>query len=653
MAMKLWGYEKKSSTLTRYLKQGDIFCFVYNKQECFFGRILAVDPKKYCIVEVFDHTSDKPEIDEKTILEAERLLPPFNVDSKYVFQDKLMSWDWRIIGHQDGFVAPDQDNLFMLENDDEQGLMRVDLQGNAEIIPEEDRSKYISVNFHDPRKKMLEDVIIQKRLKERPKPDSASASEEEVYQYANPLFDARKYAEVVDVILSFPKEKMTQRMAGLLIAALNNTDREDEAIQYLDQYKALFSEDMYFWYYLYGYAILKKKEYDELLKIIEIGLDECEKAYAAGKVDFTEYARQKGRFNYFASLRKEALEEQKKNYKIINGFVIDGDELIRYEGDPNISEVVIPDGVRAASLSFLSKNINIKSLVFPEGLETIGQFSGCINLEKIVFPSTLHGVPYGSLEDTKWYKAQPKGQIRCGRSLYKYTGEEEEVIIEDGVESIENKAFMDNKKIRKVTIPESVKVISPDTFKNCTNLSEVILPKNLDFISSYAFQNCVSLEKIALPDGMTKIANDVFSGCVNLRELIFPDTIEKIYGGGIFDGCKNLEKVHLPAKAEGHTYIEGWEPRVEGYLFRGCEKLKEVTIPKGITKIMQETFNGCTSIEKIVVENPDLMFGKDTFGKKAKYPEMLYKTSPELPLHLTDGDIKQYIDLDRLPVYGK
>jgi hypothetical protein len=43
-----------------------------------------------------------------------------------------------------------------------------------------------------------------------------------------------------------------------------------------------------------------------------------------------------------------------------------------------------------------------------------------------------------------------------------------------------------------------------------------------------------------------------------------------------------------------------------------------------------------------------MTFGKDTFGKKAKYPEALYETSPELPLHLSDGDIKQYIDLDKL-----
>ena len=44
-----------------------------------------------------------------------------------------------------------------------------------------------------------------------------------------------------------------------------------------------------------------------------------------------------------------------------------------------------------------------------------------------------------------------------------------------------------------------------------------------------------------------------------------------------------------------------------------------------------------------------MKFGKDTFGRKAKYPEVLYQTTPDLPLHLSDGDIKQYIDLERMP----
>ena len=128
-----------------------------------------------------------------------------------------------------------------------------------------------------------------------------------------------------------------------------------------------------------------------------------------------------------------------------------------------------------------------------------------------------------------------------------------------------------------------------------------------------------------------------------------PDSLKSL-DGGIFYGCSSLETISLPAQAEGITdsYI-GWDHQIGGALFKDCTKLREVTFPKGIKKLLEETFAGCPSIEKIVVENPSMMFGKDTFGKKAKYPEALYKTSPELPLHLTDGDIKQYIDLDKVP----
>ncbi len=233
--------------------------------------------------------------------------------------------------------------------------------------------------------------------------------------------------------------------------------------------------------------------------------------------------------------------------------------------------------------------------------------------------------------------------------LYKYTGDEEEVTIEDGVETIGSGAFYGNKKLRRVVVSESVSIIWAGVFKDCTNLSEVILPQSMEFISSRAFENCVNLKEITLPDGMTKLGDHVFAGCVNLREVILPDTIVQLYGG-VFEGCKNLERVHLPAMAEGLDYgVETWIPRVDGCFFKGCEKLKEVTIPKNIQKFMEGTFAGCTSIQKIVFENPDTMLGQDTFGRKAKYPEVLYETSPDLPLHLSDGDIKQYIDLDRLP----
>lgn len=310
---------------------------------------------------------------------------------------------------------------------------------------------------------------------------------------------------------------------------------------------------------------------------------------------------------------------------------------------------MIPEGVKEVSLWTLKDNKNIRRIVFPEGVEIIDNLTGCSNLEEIVFPSTLQRLWQYSLEDTLWFKKQPKGQIICGKVLYKYTGEEAEVTVEDGVENITSYAFRGHKELRRVVIPNSVKIIWAGVFKDCTNLSEVILPDGLDFISSSSFENCVSLREINLPNGMTKLGENVFRGCVNLKEVVLPDTIVQLYGG-VFEDCKNLERVHLPERAEGLDYgIDSWEARIEGRTFKGCEKLTEVTIPKSISWMTESTFAGCTSIQKIIIENPEMKFGKDTFGRKAKYPEVLYETTPELPLHLSDGDIKQYIDLDRMP----
>lgn len=58
MAIKLWTRETKEYTQSRFIKQGDIFSFYYENQYYFFGRIMVVKPKEYCIAELFDYYSE-------------------------------------------------------------------------------------------------------------------------------------------------------------------------------------------------------------------------------------------------------------------------------------------------------------------------------------------------------------------------------------------------------------------------------------------------------------------------------------------------------------------------------------------------------------------------------------------------------------------
>ena len=113
MSIKLWDWNKKPRTMQRYLKIGDIFCFVYDDNRFCFGRIIGIRPKRFCVAEIFDFSSETPVIDEKTIEKAGRIIPPVNINSYILFDCKSMGGDWRIIGHQEDYTAPDYDELFI------------------------------------------------------------------------------------------------------------------------------------------------------------------------------------------------------------------------------------------------------------------------------------------------------------------------------------------------------------------------------------------------------------------------------------------------------------------------------------------------------------------------------------------------------------
>ena len=646
--MKFWNWDKKPHTTPGRLKRGDIFALEYDKATYCFGRVIEHKRNSYCILEFFDHISDKPEIDEETVLKAGRAIPLVNVNSEHIFNMKLDA-DIRVIGHQEDFTAPDYDDIGIFHFS-ANGTVKEDLYGNITIIPDEEKNKYLHFNWTSGQriKSSLSEFITEKKYSSEGYPSDPEA----LYQLADTFADARKYDKTIDAILTLPEDKLDRKFLGLLLAAYNNSGRYDEALEALEKYRHLYEGKMRLWYYYATYAQIEKEEYNAAFESIEAGLAECEREREAGTVEMADYNRDVGDFKNLRYRCKSRLEEKEK-YKKIGNFVIEKDVLVRYEDDETTTEAVVPDGIKTIAAKAFKNCGTLKSLVIPEGVEKIETyaFDGCVNLESISFPSSLREVFRNNhcLEDTKWYKDHPKGQIVTGTYLYKYTGDEEEVVIDSRVETIGYGAFSNNQTLKKLVIKGNVKRIFASAFTDCNALTDIKIEDGLERISSYAFGNCKALEKITLPGSVNTLSNDVFIGCMSLKEINMPDSLKSL-DGGIFYGCSSLEKISLPAQAEGITdsYI-GWDHQIGGALFKDCSKLREVTFPKGIKKLLEETFAGCSSLEKINIENPSMMFGKDTFGKKAKYPEALYKTTPELPLHLTDGDIKQYIDLDKVP----
>ena len=82
----------------------------------------------------------------------------------------------------------------------------------------------------------------------------------------------------------------------------------------------------------------------------------------------------------------------------------------------------------------------------------------------------------------------------CGKTvLRKYTGEEKNVVIPEGVERIDRNAFCGYKKLQSVVIPDTVTYIDSGAFEKCSALKSVRLPDKALYLPDNTFKGCSRL----------------------------------------------------------------------------------------------------------------------------------------------------------------
>lgn len=87
------------------------------------------------------------------------------------------------------------------------------------------------------------------------------------------------------------------------------------------------------------------------------------------------------------------------------------------------------------------------------------------------------------------------------------------------VSSVADKAFKNNKMLKKVTIANNVKSIGNAAFQNCTKLKKITMPTTLKTIEKKAFYNCNKLKSVVIPKKVKTIGKKAFYNCKNLRSI--------------------------------------------------------------------------------------------------------------------------------------
>ena len=246
------------------------------------------------------------------------------------------------------------------------------------------------------------------------------------------------------------------------------------------------------------------------------------------------------------------------------------------------------------------------------------------------------------------------------------------VVVEEGVTSVSENAFMVNFKLEQVTLPaslrsigkmaflqcvslqkaelaEGLQSIGAQAFKACKALQTIALPQSLESIGDEAFSGCEALPQVALGPKMTAVPTDAFSGCTSLSSVTLGDALAAI-GDNAFFRCGALQQIALPqglktigknAFAEtGLTALTLPQSvtELDDGAFSGCKALETVSLPEGLTAIGAGAFLNCVALKEAQVPDSVTTLGDAAFSLcSAMTKAVLPKTLAAVPTNCFSG----------------
>ncbi len=296
-----------------------------------------------------------------------------------------------------------------------------------------------------------------------------------------------------------------------------------------------------------------------------------------------------------------------ENVVIPNNVKIIGEYAFSYDHSStvNMKSVTIPGSVKEVRRgAFHQSSDKLTKVTIGEGVMSIAAdaFGYCSNLTQVNIPKSLSDTSLVSFREPWSGNQSEEFDIRGNGVLFKYKGNDANVIIPDGVKHIYPGAFANNSTLQTVIMPQSVVSIGDAAFMSCYNLVQADIPNEVRNIGEWTFYSCTNLRFVKIPQGVTSIEESTFYGCRSLTQIDIPDTVTSI-GKLAFANAYNLTKA---------TFANGLKS-IGHYAFVDCRALNGIILPPSVTYIGNMAFQNNTNMSDVTIQNPNMRIYENIF----------------------------------------
>lgn len=251
------------------------------------------------------------------------------------------------------------------------------------------------------------------------------------------------------------------------------------------------------------------------------------------------------------------------------------------DGDMEITDLVIPDGVTSIRSYAFRNCVNFTSATIPNSVTSISgnAFYHCWKMKKVVIDS--HAIV--SRDYTRASSQDYESSIE-----YMFGSQVKEYVLGESVTSVGQYAFAACYGLTTMTIGNHVETIGEGAFCSNSSLTSLIIGSSVINIGDIAFEGCYGLTSITIPNSVTTIGDKAFSQCFNLTSLTIPNSVTTI-GNEAFAKCSEIASVNI-----GNSVTT-----IGDYAFYYCTNLASVIIGNGVTTIEDGAFGACNNLTNV------------------------------------------------------